>query len=143
MIMAGYRFKSSKFEIEPGEDAELSPGIYGRQLALWLKERLEAKGYRVEEILDEDWGRRLACRCDPFLLWVGCGNVTDYEAEQSGDALPEKDDVLWHCFATAELFFYWRRLFRRIETQPAVSELHRVLGDILRAEVDVALVQEA
>ena len=31
----GYWFKFSKFEIEPGEDKDTNPGIYGRQLAVW------------------------------------------------------------------------------------------------------------
>jgi|HubBroStandDraft_6_1064221.scaffolds.fasta_scaffold882819_1 hypothetical protein len=54
-ISEGYWFKSSKFEIEPGEDAEINPRIYGRRLAIWLKERLEQSGYAVEEIIYEDW----------------------------------------------------------------------------------------
>jgi hypothetical protein len=37
----GYWFKSSKFQVEPGEDEETNPGLYGRQLARWLKARLE------------------------------------------------------------------------------------------------------
>ena len=56
MNMEGYRFKSSKFEIEPGEDEEINPRMYGRQLARWLKQRLEEKGYSVEDIINEDWG---------------------------------------------------------------------------------------
>jgi len=34
--MDGYWFTSTKFEIEPGEDEEINPGIYGRQLARWF-----------------------------------------------------------------------------------------------------------
>lgn len=75
--MEGFWFKSSKFEIEPGEDEEINPRIYGRQLAIWLKARLEQTGYAVEEIINEDWGRCLMCARDPFMLWVGCGNVMD------------------------------------------------------------------
>ena len=48
---------------------------------------------------------------------------------------------LWHCFATAEVFF-WKRLFRKVETAPAVSKLNADLGDILRAEPEVTLVEE-
>jgi len=59
MIPEGYLFKSSKFEIEPGEDVEINPRIYGRRLAIWLKERLEQSGYAVEEIINEDWARCL------------------------------------------------------------------------------------
>jgi hypothetical protein len=141
MKMEGYWFKSSKFEIEPGEDEEINPGIYGRQLARWLKARLEEKGYSVEDIINEDWGRCLMCSRDPFMLWVGCGSVTDLETPQPVEVLPRKEDVIWHCFATAEVFF-WKRLFRRIDTAPAASKLYADLGEILRAEPEVALVQE-
>ena len=140
--MEGYWFKSSKFEIEPDEDEEINPRMYGRQLARWLKQRLEEKGYSVEEIINEDWGRCLMCRRDPFMLWAGCGSVTDYETAAPGDPPPAKTDVTWHCFATAEVFF-WKRLFRRIDTEPAVARLHADLGEILRADPEVSLVQEA
>jgi hypothetical protein len=49
--MDGYWFKSSKFEIEPGEDEEINPRRYGRQLSIWLKSRLEEIGYGVEDII--------------------------------------------------------------------------------------------
>jgi hypothetical protein len=141
MKTEGYWFKSSRFEIEPGEDDEINPGMYGRRLARWLKQRLEDKGYRVENIINEDWGRCLMCSREPSMLWVGCGNVTDYETAQPGDGPPANDSVIWHCFATAEVPFF-KRLFRRIEAEPAVLKLHADLGEILRAEPEVTLVQE-
>jgi hypothetical protein len=49
-----YWFKSSKFEIEPGEDGYINPLIYGKHLAGWLKARLEEYGYGVEHIITED-----------------------------------------------------------------------------------------
>jgi hypothetical protein len=137
----GYWFKSSKFEIEPGEDEEINPGIYGRQLAAWLKRRLEQRGYTVERVYQEDWGRCIMCARDPFLLWVGCGNVWDFDAAKSGDHPPSKDEITWHCFATAEVFF-WKRIFRRTDTTAAVSKLHADLGEILRAEPEIQLVPE-
>ena len=103
MNMNGCWFKSSKFEIENGEDEEINPRIYGRQLARWLKERLTEKGYHVKDIINEDWGRCLMCSRDPFMLWVGCGSITDYDTARPGDGPPAKEDMVWHCFATAEL----------------------------------------
>jgi len=138
--MKGYWFKSSKFEIETGEDEEINPRIYGRQLARWLKRQLEEKDYSVEEIINEDWGRCLMCCRDPFMLWVGCGNMTDLSAIESENP-PAKEDIVWHCFVTAEVYF-WKRLFRKVETQPAVSKLYADLGEILRAEPEITLVQE-
>jgi len=73
----GFWFKSKVFEIEPGEDEEINPGRYGRQAANCLKQKLEQKqkGYQIEDILNEDWGRCLMCQRTPFSLWVGVGNV--------------------------------------------------------------------
>lgn len=135
--MEGYWFKSSKFEIEPGEDEEINPGVYGRSLARWLKERLEEKGYSID-IVDEDWGRCLVCSREPFMLWVGCASLTDYD---TGDDPPAKENVTWHCFATAEVFF-WKRLFRKIDTKPAVAKLHAELGQILSVDPEIIFVPE-
>jgi len=141
MKLEGYWFKSSKFEIERGEDEEINPRMYGRQLAVWLKARLEDRGYVVEDIINEDWGRCLMCGRDPFMLWVGCGSVTDCDTAQRGDNHPAKEDVVWHCFAAAEVFF-WKRLFRKIEAGPAVANLYADLGHIIRAEPEIILVEE-
>lgn len=139
MNIQGYWFRSTRFEVEPGEDEEINRGIYGKQLAEWLKARLEDRGYKVEPIIHEDWGRCLMCSRQPFLLWVGCANMTDLSAPT--DAPPPKEQLTWHCFATAEVFF-WKKLFRKIETEPAVDKLHADLGAILAAEPSITLVPE-
>jgi hypothetical protein len=137
----GYWFRSSKFEIEPGEDADINPRIYGRQLAVWLKARLEQNGYVVENVINEDWGRCLMCQRDPFMLWVGCGNMSDHRTAKPGDAPPSKETVTWHCFATAEVPFL-KRIFGKMDTGPAVSKLNAVLGEILGSEKEVTLIEE-
>jgi hypothetical protein len=139
MNIQGHWFRSTRFEIEPGEDDEINPGIYGKQLAEWLKARLEDRAYKVEPVINEDWGRCLMCSRKPFLLWVGCANMTDLAA--SPEVVPRKEQVTWHCFATAEVPF-WRKLFGRIETEPAVAKLHADLGAILAAEPSITLVPE-
>lgn len=137
----GYWFKSSMFEIEPGEDEEINPQIYGKQLAVWLKERLEQCGYPVEEIINEDWGRCLMCQRDPFMLWVGCGSMMDDLTDVPDGIPPAKEEVVWHCFAFAEVPF-WKKLFAKIDTAPAASRLHADLGRILAAEPRITLVEE-
>jgi hypothetical protein len=81
------------------------------------------------------------CQRDPFLLWVGCGNVWDFDTAQPGDAPPSKESVTWLCFATAEVPF-WKRMFQRIDTEPAVSKLNDTLGNILQAETDITIVEQ-
>jgi len=85
----GYWFKSSLFEIEPGEDEEINPGIYGRQVATWLRQKLDAAGFTVEDVLNEDWGRCLMCQRSPFALWVGVSSVDD--EERVDGMIPTKD----------------------------------------------------
>jgi hypothetical protein len=74
------------------------------------------------------------------MLWVGCANVSDYDATQPA-ALPSTEAITWHCFATAEVFF-WKRLFRKIDTGPAISKLNDVLGKILGAEREITMVEQ-
>ena len=141
MSMEGYWFKSSKFEIEPGEDEDINPRIYGRQLAAWLKDRLAERGYKIEGVYEEDWGRCIMCVREPFKLWVGCGNVWDYDTAKPDDGPPSKDQVTWHCFATAEIPFF-KRLFRKVDPAPALSKLYSELGSILRSEKEITLVTQ-
>ena len=135
----GYWFKSSLFEIEPGEDEEINPGIYGRQLASWLRQKLEAGGYSVE-VINEDWGRCLMCQRSPFALWVGVGSVDD-ENRVDG-MIPMKDAVVWHCFAVTEGGLRMRMFGKKNEIEMSRAKLDSALASILRAEPGILLVSE-
>jgi len=136
----GYWFKSSLFEIEPGEDGEINPGIYGRQLANWLRQKLEAGGYPVEEIINEDWGRCLMCQRSPFALWVGVGSVDD--EEHADGMIPTKEAVVWHCFAVTEGGLRMRMFGKKNEIEATRAKLDAALQSILRAEPAILLVPE-
>jgi hypothetical protein len=131
----GYWFKSSLFEIEPGEDDEINPGIYGRQLAAWLRKKLDERGFPVEDILNEDWGRCLMCQRSPFSLWVGVGSVTESETAA-------KDDVVWHCFAVTEGGLRMRMFGKKNEIEATRAKLDATLQSILRSEPAILLVPE-
>ena len=139
--MDGFWFKSSMFDIEPGEDEEINPRMYGRQLANWLKGQLELRGYDVEPVINEDWGRCLMCSRDPFMLWVGCGNMTDYSTAQENDPPPSKEQVVWHCFAVAEIPLL-KRLFNKPDTAPALQKLNADLSDILSSDPRIVLTEQ-
>jgi hypothetical protein len=138
--MDDFQFHSDLFAIEPGEDAEVNPGLYGRQLAQWLKAQLEARGYTVEPIIAEDWGRCLMLAREPFALWVGCGNMMDGDARED-DALPAQGDITWTCFATAEVPLLRRLFGRKPDTAPALAKLNADLEAILRGEPRIRLVE--
>ena len=141
MELEGHWFTSTQFEIEPGEEDEINPGIYGRQLAVWLKLRLQEYGHQVEEIINEDWGRCLMCQRSPFLLWVGCANISDVNQVTGQDLRISKDSITWHCFATAEVNLL-KRLLGKPDNAKAVSELNGVLQRILVSEPTITIVSE-
>jgi hypothetical protein len=134
--MDGYWFTSSLFKLEPGEDEEINPGRYGRQLAIWLKVQLEQHGYNVETVIAEDWGRCLMLSRDPFSLWVGCGNVDDPTAN-----VPSSENIVWHCFPAAEVPFL-KRIFGKPDTTAALSKLDAELRAIFSAEPAITLLAE-
>ena len=77
MLHGHVTFKSRQFPIEPGEDRDTNPGIFGRSLAGWLAAQLRQGGYTVEEPIAEDFGRLLMIHRKPFMLWVACASVDD------------------------------------------------------------------
>lgn len=138
--MSGFRFTSSLFDIEPGEDQEINPRIYCRQLAAWLKAQLELRGYSIEPVINEDWGRCLVCSRNPFTLFVGCGSVVDYDSAKEDDPPPPKENVLWHCFVAADIPFF-KSLFNKPDTAPAIGKLNADLEDILTQSPGIALIR--
>ena len=134
-------FKSELFDVEPGEDGETNPRMYGRQLSNWIRRKFIQKGYDVEEVIPEDWGWCVMCARDPYWLWIGCSSVVDYDTAQTDDPPPNKEDVVWCCFAEAEVPFF-KRLFKRINTEPGLRKLKTELLEILNSENGLQIVDE-
>jgi hypothetical protein len=108
---------TSFFEVEPGEDGETNPGVYGRAFARWVADRLRAHGESIEQVLAEDWGRCIVVTREPYRLWIGCHNRVDRLNE-------------WGAFVTAEPGLM-QRLFGTVDPGPAVARLHRMLEEIM------------
>ncbi len=139
--MEQFWFKSSSFHIEQNEDEETNPRIYGKQLAFWLEKKLNHVGYQETECFPEDWGWCIICHRKPFMLFVGCSNVYDYETAKEGDPPPIKDDVVWSCAIFADVPFL-KRLFKKVDTTQAKTELELNIESILKAEPTIRLVEE-
>jgi len=135
---AQFWFRSSLFEIEPGEDEETNPLYFGRQLATWLRAKLVEKGYAPEEVIAEDWGWCVVCSRKPFMLWVGCVSVHDYSKTRPEDPLPLGKDVTWACAVTAESSLL-RGIFKQPNFEPELQKLSTVLEDILKSEPEIHL----
>lgn len=149
--MEGYWFRSTRFQIVEGEVLDTGPGIYGRQLAYWLRDGLIEAGYRSAEVEPENWGWCIVVARRPHLLWVGCGGTVHNEGGSGADgAAPARgnaevrgevrgDALLWHCHAAVErswLMGWWGRA----AAANAVRDLDLALRRLLLADPDIQLV---
>ena len=138
----GYWFKSSAFEAEPGEDEETNPRMFGRQVANWLRERFESLGYDVEDVFGEDFGWCVMCQRDPYLLWIGCVNLPDYEYAEPDDPPPAADRLLWNVVPMAEVPFFKYLFKKKPDPQSGLEKIGAELKDILASDPRVELVDE-
>ncbi len=131
--------KTDLFEIDPKEDEETNPFVYGKQFSEWLRSKFIGLGYDVEEVIPEDWGWCVMCKREPFWLWVGCSSIMENEPEEG--YLPNKDEITWHCFATAEVPFF-KRIFKKIDSSEELAKLQTELLSIINGELRFKVVQE-
>ena len=104
-----------------------APMRYGKKLAQWLAAELPAHGLVVNGCYDEDWGWQIAFANADFPLYLNCGNIDGEEAA-------------FLCFITPErpTIRPLKRLFRAVDTRPAVSRLAAALDAVLRAHPHIS-----
>ena len=49
-------FRSGKFPPYDGEQEQINPGLWGKRLAEYLREKLQTDGIKTGDIYSEDWG---------------------------------------------------------------------------------------
>lgn len=121
-------FISTEFKIEEGEDEETNPGVYGKALALWLSEQLNARAIKTGEPFAEDFGWCVPIASDSFSLYAACSNFDDAGQE-------------WGVFAFAEGGML-SRLFGGDQRKQSVTALYQSLHDILHAAPQVKELKE-
>ena len=125
MISDHVVFSSPHFVVEPGEDAETNPGIYGRALAGWVARTLESRGVAVEGVVAEDFGRCVMIKRKPFKLWVACASA-------------DGGSTRWQMFIALEQNPL-ARLFSRTDPEPELRKLREQFRAMLR---DVPAISE-
>ncbi|MDR1911940.1 MAG: hypothetical protein LBQ52_06300 [Helicobacteraceae bacterium] len=110
-------FQTDFFKPDPTETEETNPNCYGKELALYLAEKLKERGVETQKILPEDWGWIVMAFRKPFMLWLGCSNI-----DESVDK--------WNIFIVAEIPI-WRRFFKRIDPTQQINELRLYLEEIV------------
>ena len=118
-----FEFRSNKFPPYDGEQEQINPGLWGKRLAEYVKEKLRAQGIETGEIVTEDWGCLLPVKNEAFALAVACGH-------QDGD----DDEFL--CFIEPSQPVV-RKWFRKIDTTQDVGRLSAGLEKIFTSDPDI------
>jgi hypothetical protein len=151
-------FKSASFPKYPNENEELvNDNCWGKRLAEYVRDHLPMHGVATGDILCEDWGWLIYLENADFPLWIGCG-VMDEGDDSAGDD-GEEDDRSSHddpgkyamppstqpklpagvnefiMHVNAEPGFL-KRLFRKVDTAPAVERAERAIQDMMAAAPD-------
>lgn len=100
-----------------GEEEQINPGLWGKGLADFLRDKLRAEGFQAEEPTPEDWGYVVPIGNEDFPMWVGCGRYQEYP-----------DGFL--CFIEPHTAFV-RRFLKRVDTRERVAELQQALDKVL------------
>jgi len=111
-------FESTAFKIEPGEDEQTNPGIFGKALAHWMAEQLRARGVGAGEVIPEDFGWCVRIESRPHSLYVVCASA-DTEINH------------WRVFGFAEGGLISRLLGQDTSAQ-SIAMLYKTLKDTLQ-----------
>ncbi len=114
-------FRSDAFPRDESEDGCVNPECWGKNLASFLGEKLQAFGIAVEEIYSEDWGWVVPIEHSKFPMWLGCGNYDEY---------PNGFLV----FIEPSRPFVKKGLFRKIDTRVEVEKLAVAITAILEGD---------
>lgn len=121
-------FESDAFAPEAGEDKATNPGIFGKRLAEWLRERLSGSAFTPRDVLAEDFGWLVPVESSPHSLYVACAS-TDGTGEE------------WRVFVFAEGGLL-ARLMGRDRRHESVDALHAALRELLGREPAIRNLRE-
>ena len=111
-----FQFRSTAFPLQPGEDEETNPGVYGKALAEWISGQLGKRGIKTEGVIAEDFGWCVAVSGDEPKIHVACA--------------PGHTENSWQVFAFAERGFL-KSLFKPVNTAEPLARVYRELKGML------------
>jgi hypothetical protein len=125
--------KTDLFEHREVKPHFINPCCFGKDFALWLKQKLislEDRGFAFSESIQEDygWGFWAAHGKDRF--WVALSYV--------GDG-PQEEPAEWVVSVSKPGFM--SRLFHSNDSQRASEELRNRIGDLLKSESAIQVVE--
>jgi hypothetical protein len=144
-------FRSASFPKYPDENEELvNDNCWGKRLAEYVNDHLPKYGVATNGILCEDWGWLISLENADFPLWIGCGVMDNGDTSDEDDAQASDDDsgkyatppsteprlprgvneFIMHVNAEPGIL---QRLFRRVNTAPAVDRAEQALKAMMAA----------
>jgi len=116
-------FRSDKFPPYDDEEKLINPGLWGKRLGEYLKDRLKERGITTGDLVAEDWGWMIPVENDSFDLWIGCGH-------QNGD-----DDQFLCMIEPCKPVI--RKFFKKIDTTAPVKRISDALDKILSSDLNI------
>jgi hypothetical protein len=80
------------------------------------------------------------CQRDPYLLWIGCVNLEDYEYSKEGDPPPPKERLLWTAVPMAEIPFFKYLFKTKPDINAGLKKLDSDLRRILESDKSIVVV---
>ena len=125
MQSALLHFESAAFRIDPGEDGATNPGIFGRALAGWVRDRLRERGLPAGDVIAEDFGWCVPVALDPHAVYVACAS----EEERAGS-------WAWQLFVFAEGGLL-QRLLGKDTRREAMDRVFAAVREALASSPDI------
>ncbi len=132
-------FKSRLFPADPEGDLEYCNGQPGSALASWLKEKLQAKGFECDSVIQEDYG---------WGFWIKNGDLTVWVAAAHVEADSQKDNegfIQWAVTAQEETPFGFLNpasWFKGKRGNKLESAVYAELKAAVLAEKEISLIAE-
>jgi hypothetical protein len=145
------RFRSALFPIDPAEDEETNPFLYGRALAQWMRQQLGSFGYAPEEVIPEDFGWIVVLSRGNGMLWVACVNdhhhlYSQVTPESKSTYVPDAEPVTWTVWVAVDNPMWSLNLAKRkariADLEATAKTVARQLFEVIRAEPGIETLEE-
>jgi hypothetical protein len=134
MQSALLHFESNAFSVTPGEDEQTNPGIFGRALAEWVRDRLRERGLPAEAVIAEDFGWCVPVRLEPHAVYVAC--ACDEGGPEGPQPRTETQALAWQLFVFAEGGLL-QRLFGKDTRRESLDRVFDAVRQALESSPDI------
>jgi hypothetical protein len=122
-MLTHVEFRSDKFPAYEGEEQQINPGLFGKRLAEFLRDKLRIEGIKTREPIAEDWGWVVPVENEDFRLWIGCGHYQEYP-----------DGFL--CFIEPHTPFIYKFL-KKLDIREQITALQQAVDKVLTEDSGV------